>query len=88
MITSYDRGHKIIYLNKIWVYDNDHTPIANYGGKQKPCKKCGALFETNTPDQCLNVLPGVKNACCGHGVKAQAYIQFENGVTVRGFKKD
>lgn len=39
-------------------------------------------------DPCLGVLPGVRFACCGHGVRANAYVRFENGVTLRGFTID
>ncbi|MFW6242880.1 MAG: hypothetical protein ACOC2W_01865 [bacterium] len=35
-------------------------------------------------DACFPNLPGVSNACCGHG-KRKGYIQFENGVIVRGY---
>ena len=31
------------------------------------------------PDPCLGKLPGVKNACCGHGL-GPGYVVFENGV--------
>ena len=31
------------------------------------------------PDPCLGYLPGVVNACCGHGVQA-GYLIFENGI--------
>lgn len=55
------------------------------------CKHCD-LVATETigynagdqaVDPCLGILPGVRNACCGHGGKHQRnlpYIQFE-GVT-------
>lgn len=33
-------------------------------------------------DPCLGVLPGVKFACCGHGLN-QGYIFFEDDTTVR-----
>lgn len=38
------------------------------------------------PDPCLGMLPGVVGACCGHGKKHKAYVQFEDGLTFRGFK--
>jgi hypothetical protein len=49
----------------------------------KPCVKCGKLPTKEGHDACLGTLPGVIDACCGHGVK-EAYIIFENGVTIRG----
>ncbi len=51
--------------------------------RMKPCVKCGKLPTKEGHDACLGTLPGVIDACCGHGVK-EAYIIFENGVTIRG----
>ena len=33
------------------------------------------------PDPCLGKLPGVVNACCGHGLQ-WGYVTFENGKTL------
>jgi hypothetical protein len=33
------------------------------------------------PDPCLGKLPGVVNACCGHGLQP-GYVIFENGKTL------
>jgi hypothetical protein len=38
-------------------------------------------------DPCIARLPGVRYACCGHGVH-EGYIQFENGVVLRGYFTD
>ncbi len=48
-----------------------------------PCVKCGKLPTKEDHDACLGTLPGVIDACCGHGV-TEAYINFENGLTIRG----
>lgn len=45
------------------------------------CRRCGAK-RSGGPDACLGMLPGVANACCGHGTR-EGYIQFTNGVTLR-----
>ena len=37
-------------------------------------------------DACLGILPGVDNACCGHGVREKSYIRFSNGMVVKGFE--
>jgi hypothetical protein len=50
---------------------------------QIPCVKCGKFPTKEGHDACLGTLPGVIDACCGHGVR-EAYIHFENGVTLRG----
>jgi hypothetical protein len=63
----------------IWKY-NDGEP-----GEMvtRPCPKCSNLPTIEGFDFCLGHLPGVKNACCGHG--SEGYIQFKNGLTVRGY---
>jgi hypothetical protein len=33
------------------------------------------------PDPCLGKVPGVVNACCGHGV-GEGYMIFENGMAI------
>ena len=45
--------------------------------------RCKACFRTRTPeghDPCIANLPGVKNACCGHGGETTAYCEWEDGV--------
>lgn len=69
MITSYLKGHLITFSKGKW----NKTP--------KHCKRCGKDTEH---DYCLGMLPGVKNACCGHGIPGEGYIMFENGITIRG----
>ena len=87
MERSYFRGHPIIYVEGRWVYADDGSPLPATGGEIRPCKKCGALFPLGKGevDPCLGVLPGVDNACCGHGISEQAYIRFTNGVVIKGF---
>lgn len=50
----------------------------------RPCAKCGEYPNEHGDDYCLGRLGKVLNACCGHG-KNKGYIQFEGGVTVRGY---
>lgn len=76
-------GHPIAFVNEKWVYENDLALTPGYGGKNRPCTKCGK--ENVNSDECLGMLPGVTAACCGHGDPEQAYIIFNNGVVVRGF---
>jgi hypothetical protein len=49
----------------------------------KRCIKCGLRRTAQGHDPCIANLPGVKNACCGHG-DGDAYIEFLNGTVVRG----
>ena len=52
----------------------------------RPCAKCGEFPNENGDDYCIQNLGKVMNACCGHG-NQEGYIQFDNGITIRGFFK-
>lgn len=82
------RGHPIIYCEGQWLYEDTMTPIPAGGGEARPCKRCGSdkWSGNGDHDECLGLLPGVDNACCGHGNRDEAYIRFTNGVVVRGFE--
>ncbi len=86
---SYFRGHPIVRdeHNKCWRYE-DTRAIAGFGFEVRPCKRCGRQFEGSNvgeADPCLGELPGVDNACCGHGARKNAYIRFTSGVVLTGF---
>lgn len=83
--TSYLNGHKIFWRKPInqkegWYY-SDFT-IADENNI-RPCLKCGKLPNKNGHDACLQNLPGVIFACCGHGVE-EGYIKFNDGRIIRG----
>ncbi len=84
---SHFRGHPIVWLSERWVYEDNQEPIPGWGGENRSCIKCGSTEWSGDGhvDQCLGVLPGVDNACCGHGAPEEAYIHFTNGVMIRGF---
>jgi hypothetical protein len=65
--------------NNMKTMTNHPDPSIN----RMPCVKCGKLPTKENHDACLGTLPGVIDACCGHGV-TEAYINFENGLTLRG----
>lgn len=48
----------------------------------KICKACKLVIPARGPDPCIGLLPGVKFACCGHGV-GRGYIYFTNGTIIR-----
>ncbi len=50
----------------------------------RPCAKCGEYPTKEGHDACLGTLGNVINACCGHG-RNKGYIQFDNGITIRGY---
>lgn len=52
------------------------------------CRKCNKEYEPGKePDPCLGTLPGVIEACCGHGDTRKAYVYFRNGMLFRGFRR-
>lgn len=79
------RGHEIYQdaMDLDWHYvDTDQLVRDN------PNRRCGSCGRENTPeghDGCLGTIPGVVNACCGHGVVVEAYAQYTDGTDVRGF---
>jgi len=80
------RGNLIVWINDEWVYSDTKEPTAVVsGGKIRPCGFCGKSSQSSEPDPCLGMLPGVLNACCGHGNPSEAYVCFENGVRLAGF---
>ncbi len=91
MQTSYFRGHPIIWEGKPdvgqWLYKDTREPLPANGGKIRSCMKCGkyATLGKGEVDPCLGILPGVDNACCGHGIHGESYIRFTNGKVVRNF---
>lgn len=84
---SYHRGHKIEEITGIWFYVDTNEPV--YMDKDRPCGKCGISNTKEGHDACLGTIPSkgpghIMNACCGHGDTKTAYIQFNNGNTIRG----
>ena len=81
MATSKLSGHDIEYDFKLkeWVF-SDTKEIA----ENRACKHCGEFSTEEGHDNCLGTLIGIKNACCGHGVEGDAYIQFLDGEDIRG----
>ena len=87
MKRSHFRGHPIIFIDGIWVYE-DTGERSGFGYEVRPCAKCGKTFEGSNngdADPCLGNLPGVDNACCGHGAPESAYVRFTSGVIIEGF---
>lgn len=76
------RGHRIVFEGGVWVYVDSKKPVSN-----DPARRCGFCKKENRKDDhdaCLGVLDGVMNACCGHGVSEDAYIQFDDKSVRRG----
>jgi len=75
------RGHKIEKINKKWVYSDTKQPTA---GTIRECGQCGMSNTKEGHDGCLGTLPGLMNACCGHGDTREAYVQFLDGSVIGG----
>lgn len=78
-------GEKYVVGNKTFIFcqRNNGNPLTMINGEiieepVKPCPKCNEMPTSEGCDACLGKLPGVVNACCGHGVE-EGYIEFENG---------
>lgn len=82
IVTGQDKGYPITYNEekKQWIYLDTKEPIE---GNPRVCKRCGKSPTPEGHDSCLGTLPGVLNACCGHGYE-DGYIMFENKVLIRG----
>lgn len=61
--------------------DNDEKVSDN---PFRPCARCGQYPNEDGDDFCIQGLGSVINACCGHGNR-EGYIQFDNGITIRGY---
>jgi hypothetical protein len=84
---SHFRGHPILWTGSEWRYADTLEPLPATGGSVRPCALCGLQtpLGEGEVDPCLGVLPGVDNACCGHGVRDEAYVRFTTGVVLKGF---
>lgn len=62
-------------------YADNNVSVFKEARPCKLCKRFPIITKNHRYDACLGKLPGVKNACCGHGLK-DGYIQFNNLVRV------
>lgn len=67
--------------NDVCRYYNDDEIIDDDPARIRPCPACGEsplVVDGVEIDACFGaLLPGVANACCGHGDSKYAYIQLE-----------
>nr|WP_145401600.1 hypothetical protein [Paenibacillus xylanexedens] len=78
-------GHDIEYVKGDWIYsDTKESTMTQHGTRS--CSHCKQFCTPEGHDACLGTLPNVKNACCGHGVPEDAYVQFNNDSCV--YSKD
>jgi hypothetical protein len=84
MAHSYFRGHEIEFVGEVWRYvdTKEPTPLSQFS--RRSCGRCGEVPTPEGHDACFGTLPGVKNACCGHGQPGEAYVQFWDGTRLAG----
>lgn len=82
-VKSKMNGHDIEYVNGDWVYSDTKESTINQHGTRS-CSHCEKFCTPEGHDACLGTLPGVTNACCGHGVLNDAYVQIGSGKVVLG----
>ena len=78
---SFWRGHKIRWVGGAWIFVDTGEPTV---GSHRPCGQCNRYSTAEGHDACLGALPGVSNACCGHGQIRDAYVQMDDGNRLRG----
>jgi hypothetical protein len=69
LVTGYNRGNPIKYINNQWVYEDGVL----MDKKERPCIRCGRMPTKEGYDACLGYIPGAISACCGHGME-KGYI--------------
>lgn len=80
---EYFRGRKIEKAEGEYIYsDTGESVSENY--KTRTCGYCDKHYTKEGHDGCLGTLPNVMNACCGHGRKEDAYVQFNKEQIFRG----
>jgi hypothetical protein len=82
------RGHDIYFDGEAWRFCDNNDPLPGWGGPFRPCANCSEMMNDHEADHCLGALPGVDNACCGHGMREDSYVRFTNGVVLKGFYID
>ena len=83
MAKSHFRGNQIEFINNEFVYSDTKQPTAETH-KDRPCGNGGKMETKEGHDACLGTLPGVMNACCGHGILSEAFVQFMDGTGING----
>lgn len=81
-LRSHLRGWPIEMVDGVWRFVDTGEPTAD-SYKRRPCGFCGLSSTPEGHDGCLGTLPGIMNACCGHGRTHEAYLQFHDGSIIR-----
>ena len=76
------RGYKIEEIEGEWRFVDTGEPTV---GSNRPCGHCKKDATAEGHDGCIGTLPGVRNACCGHGVLGDTYVQMLDGTHLQGW---
>jgi hypothetical protein len=71
VITSYSRGHKIVFVDSNWVYEDNGNIVSN----ERPCARCNQPPTKEGYDACLGHIDGLTSACCGHGTEDSYFVE-------------
>jgi len=83
MAKSKYRGRDIeTTKDNTWIFSDTKQDVSE--DAYCKCGHCGLEATVEDHDGCLGTLVGVVNACCGHGVESEAYVQFADGSCIRG----
>lgn len=77
------RGYEIEQENGRFVFSDTREVVADTW-ESRPCGFCNKFNTVEGHDACLGTLPGVINACCGHGNTKEAYVQYPDGSVSSG----
>ena len=77
------RGYETHYVGDRWLFTDTGQAVESTW-KTRPCGYCERANTPEGHDGCLGTLPGVMNACCGHGVVRDAYVQLGPDQCVKG----
>ena len=83
-MTDKYRGNEIEIEDNIFVYSDTKESVELFDNRN--CGKCKQPRTKEGHDPCLGEIKNVMNVCCGHGDGSSAYIQFYNGLCLRGIK--
>jgi len=82
MVKSHWRGNEIYFKYDSWYYSTDNKLVSD--DKDRKCGYCKMDQTAEGHDGCLGTLPNVMNACCGHGVPSECYVQLLNSKVISG----
>ncbi len=86
---GYVRGHVVVYDEELrqWRYKDTGEIATRRGCVERECLQCHKMPTAEGYDACLGYLPGVNDACCGHGVHL-GYIRWDGAKRMTCYFKD